>query len=220
MFSKKITVLFFSVLLGGNLLAITNIVLDGKSGSVNVSFEIGDITKLVFQDPKHAAIVNAAKPSLLGGGGVDGAIHKAAGPGLLAECQKIKQVSLGVRCPTGEARITGGHNLGSVKIIHTAGPDIRPKLVPNDDEKKLLGNCYRNVLDVAEQNKITQVAFVSISTGIFGYPLKEAVSVAAQVICDYFKDNESLLKTVRFIFLDQDTLDVYAQAFSRVIKSI
>ena len=154
--------------------------IQGLEGNVNVRFGVGDITNLQFNDPEHAAIVNAANELMLGGGGIDGAIHRAAGPGLRQECAAVPQVRHGVRCPTGEARITGGHNLAPVSIIHTVGPDIRPRGgVPSGGDARRLENCYQNVLHVAQQNGVTEVAVPSISTGVFAYPLPAAAAVAA-----------------------------------------
>ena len=129
-----------------------------------------DITGLTVD-----AIVNAANESLLGGGGVDGAIHRAAGPGLLAECRELPQVRPGVRCPTGEARITGGHRLPSGHVIHTVGPMWEGG---DDGEPALLAGCYRESLRLAEEHRISSIAFPAISCGVFGYPPGLAVQVA------------------------------------------
>ncbi len=129
-----------------------------------------DITGLAVD-----AIVNAANTSLLGGGGVDGAIHRAAGPGLLAECRALPEVRVGVRCPTGEARITGGHGLLAAHVIHAVGPVWKGG---DDGEPALLAGCYRNCLRLAEAHGIGSIAFPAISCGVYGYPPEQAVPIA------------------------------------------
>jgi O-acetyl-ADP-ribose deacetylase (regulator of RNase III) len=133
---------------------------------------VGDITQLSVD-----AIVNAANSSLMGGGGVDGAIHRAAGPKLLAECKQIRKQYPG-GLPTGEAVITKGYNLPAKHVIHTVGP------VYDDEEnpKALLGDAYRNSLQLAEDNKLHSIAFPAISTGIYGYPREEAARVVKDVL--------------------------------------
>jgi O-acetyl-ADP-ribose deacetylase (regulator of RNase III) len=130
----------------------------------------GDITTLAVD-----AIVNAANQSLLGGGGVDGAIHRAAGPGLLAECRALPEVRPGVRCPTGEARITGGHRLPARLVIHTVGPVWRGGGV---GERERLAACYSNALRQAAGHDVASIAFPAISCGVFGYPHAAAAGVA------------------------------------------
>lgn len=132
----------------------------------------GDITKLPV-----AAIVNAANSSLLGGGGVDGAIHRAAGPQLLADCQRIRARQGG--CKTGEAVITTGGRLPAAHVIHTVGPVWNGG---HKGEPDLLANCYRNSLRLAEEHQLASVAFPGISTGIYGYPKAEAAAVAVREV--------------------------------------
>jgi O-acetyl-ADP-ribose deacetylase (regulator of RNase III) len=132
----------------------------------------GDITKLAT-----AAIVNAANSSLLGGGGVDGAIHRAAGPQLLAECQRIRARQGG--CKTGEAVITTGGRLPAAHVIHTVGPVWNGG---HKGEPDLLASCYRNSLRLALENKLASVAFPGISTGIYGYPKAEAAAIAVREV--------------------------------------
>jgi O-acetyl-ADP-ribose deacetylase len=153
----------------------------------------GDITRLALD-----AIVNAANPSLLGGGGVDGAIHRAAGPGLLIECRKIGG------CPTGEARITKGYNLAAGYVIHTVGPVYRGRA----QDRKLLSLCYLNSLKLAVDNDITSIAFPAISCGIYGYPVKEACKIAVDTTCNLLKDNKKIKKVVFVLFFEND-LAVY-----------
>jgi O-acetyl-ADP-ribose deacetylase (regulator of RNase III) len=139
--------------------------------------EVADITTLALD-----AIVNAAAPALLGGGGVDGAIHSAAGPGLLAECRALPELRPGVRCPTGEARITGGHRLPAAFVIHTVGPVWRGG---DDGEPALLAACYRNALALAARHGLASIAFPAISCGVYGYPPGAAVPVAVAAVRDW-----------------------------------
>lgn len=137
----------------------------------------GDITALAVD-----AIVNAANEAMLGGGGVDGAIHRAAGPGLLEECRTVPQVRPGVRCPTGEARITAGHRLAARHVIHTVGPVWHGG---NAGEAALLAACYRNSLQLAQQHGIDSIAFPAISCGVFGYPPELAVPLAVTTVREW-----------------------------------
>lgn len=153
----------------------------------------GDITKVVVD-----AIVNAANTSLLGGGGVDGAIHRAAGPQLLEECRSIGG------CPTGEARITKGYRLPARHVIHTVGPVYRG--TPRDRE--LLTSCYRNSLSLAVQHQLTTVAFPAVSCGVYGYPIEEACRVAVDTTLKFLEAHPSLQKVVFMLFSAGD-LKVY-----------
>jgi O-acetyl-ADP-ribose deacetylase (regulator of RNase III) len=153
----------------------------------------GDITRLEVD-----AIVNAANTSLLGGGGVDGAIHRAAGPQLLEECR-----SLG-GCPTGEARITRGYRLPARHVIHTVGPVYRG--TPRDAQ--LLAGCYRNSLELAVQNGLASVAFPAISCGVYGYPIGEACRVAVDTAGEFLEKRPSLTKVI-FILFSAGDLKVY-----------
>ena len=125
------------------------------------------------------AIVNAANERMLGGGGVDGAIHRAAGPDLLAACRAVPEVSPGVRCPTGQARLTPGFRLPAKFVIHTVGPVWHGG---THGEAELLAACYANSLAVAAENGVASVAFPAISTGVYGYPLDKAAAVAADAV--------------------------------------
>jgi len=133
-----------------------------------------DITTLAVD-----AIVNAANETLLGGGGVDGAIHRGAGPQLLAACRALPQVRPHVRCPTGEARITPGFRLPAKFVIHTVGPVWHGG---KQGEPALLASCYRNSLKLAHDNAVRSIAFPAISCGVYGYPLDEAVAVAVREV--------------------------------------
>ncbi len=132
----------------------------------------GDITKLEVD-----AIVNAANQAMLGGGGVDGAIHRAAGKELFDACLNVQEVRPGVRCPTGEARITPGFKLPAKFVIHTVGPVYRDG---RHDEPEKLANCYRNSLALAVENGCKSVAFPCISTGVYGYPIEDAAKIAVR----------------------------------------
>ncbi len=137
---------------------------------MSIEIVIADITQLDVD-----AIVNAANPSLLGGGGVDGAIHRAAGPELMEACRALPQIRLGVRCPTGEARVTPGFRLRARYIIHTVGPVWHGG---NHDEPALLASCYRQSMALATAHGVHSVAFPAISCGVYGYPPERAASVA------------------------------------------
>jgi O-acetyl-ADP-ribose deacetylase (regulator of RNase III) len=155
-----------------------------------------DITQLDVD-----AIVNAANSSLRGGGGVDGAIHRAAGTGLLAEC-----ITLG-GCPTGEAKITKGYNLKARYVIHTVGPVWRGG---NHNEAELLANCYRKSLLLAVENHCTSIAFPNISTGINGFPKQKAAEIAIRETTDFLKGNKSLVR-VLFCCFDSENFHLYRQ---------
>ena len=158
----------------------------------------GDITKLEVD-----AIVNAANSSLMGGGGVDGAIHRAGGPAILDNCRKIiaKQGS----CKTGEAVITTAGNLPAKFVIHTVGPVWNNG---NKNEAEKLANCYRNSLALAVENKITSIAFPNISTGIYGYPKKEAAFVAVKTVSDFLKKDSTIQKVI-FVCFDEENYSIY-----------
>lgn len=134
----------------------------------------GDITELGVD-----AIVNAANETLLGGGGVDGAIHRAAGPGLVAACRALAQVRPNVRCPTGQARITSGFDLPARFVIHTVGPVWRDG---TRNEAELLASCYRQSLRLALENGVRHIAFPAISCGMYGYPLTRAAAIAVREV--------------------------------------
>ena len=162
----------------------------------------GDITE---QDTD--AIVNAANSSLLGGGGVDGAIHRAGGPRILEECRKIREQK--GECPTGESVITGGGNLKARFVIHTVGPVWHGG---GRGEDELLGNAYRNSLLLAAGHHIRTIAFPSISTGAYGFPVDRASKIAFDTVSGFLK-NDSPLEEVRFVVYSQEDYEVYAFLF-------
>ncbi|HSP61912.1 MAG TPA: O-acetyl-ADP-ribose deacetylase [Pyrinomonadaceae bacterium] len=169
--------------------------LDGR-----VSVAVGDITR---QDVE--AIVNAANSSLLGGGGVDGAIHRAGGPAILAECQEIRRTRFPEGLPTGEAVITTGGKLAALYVIHTVGPIYGEH---QGKEAELLANCYHNSLTLAVEKNLTSIAFPAISTGVFGYPLAEAAEVASKTI-ENFLATDRQLKEVRLVFFQAQDAEVF-----------
>jgi len=157
----------------------------------------GDITRQEVD-----AIVNAANTSLLGGGGVDGAIHRAAGPGLLEECRKLGG------CHTGDAKITGGHGLRARWVIHTVGPVWHDG---KHHEDELLASCYRRSLEVAVENGVRSIAFPAISTGVYGFPLERATRIAVREVRAFVERNPAIEK-VLFVCFGRAAYDCYAQA--------
>jgi O-acetyl-ADP-ribose deacetylase len=163
---------------------------------------VGDITK---QDVD--AIVNAANSSLLGGGGVDGAIHRAGGPAILEECREIRRTRFPEGLPTGEAVITTGGKLPALYVIHTVGPVYgRHK----GKEAELLANCYHNSLTLAVEKNLGSIAFPAISTGIYGYPLAEAAEIASRTI-ENFLSTDRQLKEVRLVFFQPRDAEAFLE---------
>jgi len=163
----------------------------------------GDITE---QDTE--AIVNAANPSLLGGGGVDGAIHRAAGPELLEECRTLGG------CRTGDAKITKGYRLKAKYVIHTVGP-VYFREGP-ERAAELLASAYRRSLEVASENNIRSVAFPSISTGAYGYPMEEAAPIALRTVIDYLKTHTDI-ELVRFVLFGHRAYQIYERALKEIL---
>jgi O-acetyl-ADP-ribose deacetylase len=154
------------------------------------------------------AIVNAANSALSGGGGVDGAIHRAAGPELLAECRTLGH------CPTGEARITRGYRLKARYVIHAVGPIYQRR----EQDAELLASAYRNSLDLAARYGLKTIAFPAISTGIYGYPLDQAAPIALQTIKQYLEQHPEI-ELVRFILWDAAALKAYERAVKHIFSS-
>jgi O-acetyl-ADP-ribose deacetylase (regulator of RNase III) len=164
----------------------------------------GDITR---QDTE--AIVNAANNSLLGGGGVDGAIHRAGGPAILAECRKLGG------CATGDAKITTGGQLRAKYVIHTVGPVYWREGA--ERAAGLLASAYRRSLEVAMENGVHSLAFASISTGAYGYPMEEAAPIALQAVIDYLTNQKKDgIRLVRFVLYGQQAYEVYRRALVRL----
>lgn len=171
-----------------------------KHQGTTIELTQGDITKQGDME----AVVNAANAMLMPGGGVAGAIHRAAGPELAEECREMAPIE------PGQAVISSGHGLPNPWVIHCLGP-IYGQDEPAD---RLLADCYRNALELAREKGITTVAFPAISTGAFGYPLAEAASVTAKAVAQTLEDNDEIA-TVRFVLFDDQLLDVFRQAFDQ-----
>ncbi len=171
---------------------------DRKTNEARIELVRGDITRM-----KVDAIVNAANNSLLGGGGVDGAIHRAAGPELLEACRALHG------CKTGEAKITAGYSLPARWIIHTVGPVWSGG---GHQEAEFLAACYRNSLSLAQKHQISTIAFPAISTGAFGFPLKEACSIALNEINSFLERNP-LPRKIFVVCFDQRTYEAYVNAW-------
>jgi O-acetyl-ADP-ribose deacetylase (regulator of RNase III) len=175
---------------------------DRTVNRVRIECVLGDITDQAGFD----AVVNAANARLEPGGGVAGAIHRAAGPGLVAECRPLAPIS------PGQAVITGGYNLPNPYVIHCLGP-VYGVDVPSD---RLLADCYRNALALAEEHELASVAFPALSTGVFGYPLAEAADVALTAVVESTLSLDSV-EVVRFVLRDSPALVVHEQALDQLV---
>ena len=162
--------------------------------------KVGDITREAVD-----AIVNAANSTLLGGGGVDGAIHRAGGPAILEACLRIRQIAHPDGLPTGQAVITTGGALAAKNVIHTVGPVYGRH---QGEEARLLGDCYRNSIALAVEHRLETIAFPAISTGVYGYPREEAAQVARTEI-DRALDTYTSLREVRLVFFSEDDARVF-----------
>ena len=174
-----------------------------KVGQSILELVQGDITK---QDVD--AIVNAANTSLLGGGGVDGAVHRAAGPELLAETRMLGG------CETGEAKISGGYNLPAQYVIHAVGPVYRRG---DDLVAALLASAYRRCLEIADENGLVSIAFPAISCGVYGYPLNEASSIALGIVVEYLSGHTQV-KLVRFVLFTRDVYEAFASTLDELVQ--
>lgn len=164
----------------------------------------GDITKETTD-----AIVNAANESLLGGGGVDGAIHRAGGPAILEECKKLGG------CKTGDAKITTGGNLPAKHVIHAVGPVYRGG---KSGEPELLAGCYRRSLEIAVERGLKTISFPAISCGVYGYPLDEAAEISLKTVAE-FLEKHAEIKQVRFVLFTDDVLRAYEGALDGMQKT-
>ena len=172
-----------------------NIFLNGR-----VIVKVGDITQETCD-----AIVNAANSSLLGGGGVDGAIHAQGGQKILEECREIRRKDYPNGLPIGEAVITSGGNLKAKFVIHTVGPVYGEH---RGREAELLANCYRNSLALASENNLETIAFPAVSTGIYGYPKQQAANISSKAVKDFLEQNEQI-KQVRFVFFSPTDAEIF-----------
>lgn len=160
----------------------------------------GDLTRETAD-----AIVNAANRGLLGGGGVDGAIHRAAGPALLEACRAIPEVQPGIRCPTGEARITRGFELPARYVIHTVGPVYRG----HSHDAELLASAVRSALETAVAHELRSISFPAISCGVYGYPLQDAAAISASVVAE----QAWALENIRFVLFSVEAFTAWRRAF-------
>ena len=166
----------------------------------------GDITQI-----KVDAVVNAANSSLMGGGGVDGAIHRKGGPQILAECTQLRQTTLPEGLPTGQAVITGAGNLPASYVIHTVGPIYRQA---GAGSPRLLRSCYYESLVLAQQKACLTIAFPAISSGVYGYPMDEASKIALETVASFMRDNPGTFEGVYFVLFGEDAFEQFAVALA------
>lgn len=181
-----------------------------KIGKTRLTITRGDITTMVTD-----AIVNAANSGLMGGGGVDGAIHRAGGPAILAECKEI--VARQGRLPAGQAVITTGGRLPARYVIHTVGPIWQGG---RNREAELLASAYRESLELAAQHNLASIAFPSISTGAYGYPVNEAARVALKTVASFLQEGSSPLQEVTFVLFNEETYRAYRTALNGIIDMV
>ena len=174
-----------------------------RINNTNLRLIEGDITV-----QNTDAIVNAANSALRGGGGVDGAIHRAGGSTILEECKKYKN------CSPGETRITSAGNMPSKHVIHTVGPIWAGV---NKNEPKILANCYYNSMKSADKLNLSSISFPSISTGVYGYPIAEASKIALSTIIDYIKNTDTKITLVQFVLFGEKNFSAYKKAFDDLV---
>ncbi len=172
-------------------------------GATAIEFVKGDITRVAVD-----AIVNAANEWLLGGGGVDGAIHDAAGPELMETCRSVPEVRKGVRCPTGEARVTPAFRLPARFVIHTAGPVYHGR----EKDVEHLASCHLRCLDLAVEKGCRSISFPALSTGAYGYPLREASVIAVGSVHGWLLKNPAKLDRIVFVLFGDEALEAYRKA--------
>ncbi|KAL9661005.1 hypothetical protein QQ045_025824 [Rhodiola kirilowii] len=179
------------------------------SASCTLTIQFGDITEWFVSGSSNDAIVNPANEGMLGGGGADGAIHMAAGPELLAACYEVPEVRRGVRCPTGEARITKGFNLPASHVIHTVGPIYERSSNPKGE----LRSAYRNSLRIAKENSILYIAFPAISCGVYRYPHDQAARISISTVKEFAKD----FKEIHFVLYTDDMFKLWLKIAKKML---
>ncbi|MGC9120423.1 MAG: O-acetyl-ADP-ribose deacetylase [Sulfurihydrogenibium sp.] len=182
-----------------------------KIGKTTLSLIVGDITEVDTE-----AIVNAANPTLMGGGGVDGAIHSKGGPSILKECIQIRKTLYPEGLPTGKAVITNAGNLKAKYVIHTVGPVCNG--VMTEKEKELLSDAYRNSLLIAKQHNIKSVSFPSISTGAYRCDIKESSKVALKTVIDFIKQNPDTFDKIQFVLFQENIYKLYQQTLEEILN--
>jgi O-acetyl-ADP-ribose deacetylase (regulator of RNase III) len=175
-----------------------------KIDGITLSLVIGDIT-----EEETDAIVNAANARLAGGGGVDGAIHRAGGPRIMEECREIGG------CPTGSAVVTSGGNLKAAYVIHTVGPVYRGG---NRNEEELLASAYKSSLEEAAEKGVKSIAFPSISTGVYGYPIRDAAVVALKTVIEFVEARKGI-DLVRFVLFSEGDFNIYKETLAGMVSS-
>ncbi|MDP8012080.1 MAG: O-acetyl-ADP-ribose deacetylase [Thermoplasmata archaeon] len=181
-----------------------------KIGSTEIIIEIGDITEKICD-----AIVNAANSTLMGGGGVDGAIHRKGGKLIDQECIKIRKEKYPDGLPTGEAVITSAGNLPSKYVIHTVGPIWKGGY---SNEENLLKNCYKNSLSILVERNLRTIAFPAISTGAYGYPLEKAAKASIEAIYEFLINNPGKIERICLVLFDQEAYIEFLNAFKEIFK--